>query len=81
MEGLFWPGEGLVCRHTGQPLPFHFWRQAQWKTCWQRMVRSPVVSSILSRQTGHVGNSTRFGVGGGKGFKNVDAVVDGVKGS
>jgi hypothetical protein len=27
------------------------------------------VSSIRSRQTGHVGNSTKAGVGGGKGLK------------
>ena len=32
-------------------------------------MRRPDVSSIRSRQTGHVGNSTRFGVGGGNGFK------------
>ena len=29
---------------------------------------NPVVSSILSKQTGQVGNSTREGVGGAKGF-------------
>jgi hypothetical protein len=38
------------------------------------------VSSIRSRQTGHVGNSTRFGVGGGNGFKK-DVEDDGMKGS
>ena len=32
------------------------------------MVNSPVVSSIRSRQTGQVGNSTREDVGGGSGF-------------
>jgi hypothetical protein len=38
------------------------------------------VSSIRSRQTGHVGNSTRFGVGGGNGFRK-DVEDDGMKGS
>lgn len=61
--------DGFVCRQTGHPLPRHFWRQLQWKTCWQGIVRRPDVSSIRSRQTGQVGNSTRFGVGGGNGFK------------
>lgn len=32
------------------------------------MVKSPVVSSIRSRQTGHVGSSVSAGVGGGAGF-------------
>jgi hypothetical protein len=45
------------------------------------MVRRPVVSSILSRQTGHVGNSTRLGVGGGNGFKKAEVEEDGLKGS
>jgi hypothetical protein len=45
------------------------------------MVRRPVVSSILSRHTGHVGNSTRLGVGGGNGFKKVEADEDGLNGS
>ena len=72
--------EGFVCRHTGQPFPFHFWRQLQWKTCWQGMVRRPDVSSIRSRQTGHVGSSTRLGVGGGNGFRKVD-VEEGMNGS
>jgi hypothetical protein len=31
----------------------------------------PVVSSMRSRQTGQVGNSIRFGVGGGKGRSEV----------
>jgi len=44
------------------------------------MVRRPVVSSIRSRQTGQVGSSTRFGVGGGKGLRKVD-VGDGANGS
>jgi len=57
-----------VYRHTGQPEPRHFSRQAQWKTCWQRMVRRPVVSSIRSRHTGQVGNSINDGVGGARGF-------------
>lgn len=39
-----------------------------------------MVSSILSRQTGHVGSSTRFGVGGGNGLRKVEA-DDGVNGS
>lgn len=33
------------------------------------MVRRPVVSSIRSRQTGQVGNSTSDGVGGGNGLR------------
>jgi hypothetical protein len=33
------------------------------------MVSSPVVSSILSRHTGHVGSSTSDGVGGGNGLR------------
>jgi hypothetical protein len=71
-----------VCRQTGQPEPRHFCRQAQWKTCWQRIVRRPVVSSIRSRQTGQVGSSTRLGVGGGKGLRKVLVLVEeGVKGS
>jgi len=37
------------------------------------MVNSPVVSSIRSKQTGHVGNSKSDGVGGGAGF--VDRLV------
>lgn len=73
--------EGFVCRHTGQPVPRHFWRQSQWKTCWQGMVRRPVVSSIRSRQTGQVGSSTRLGVGGGNGFMKLAAVDEGMKGS
>ena len=32
------------------------------------MVSRPVVSSMRSRHTGQVGNSTRDGVGGGNGF-------------
>jgi hypothetical protein len=44
------------------------------------MVRRPVVSSIRSRQTGHVGSSTRLAVGGGKGLRKVDE-EEGVKGS
>jgi hypothetical protein len=32
------------------------------------MVRRPVVSSMRSRQTGHVGSSTREGVGGASGL-------------
>jgi hypothetical protein len=62
-KASFW-----VYRHTGQPLPRHFSRQAQWKTCWQRIVSRPVVSSMRSRQTGQVGSSTKEGVGGGMGF-------------
>lgn len=69
-----------MCRHTGHPLPRHFWRQEQWKTCWQRIVRRPVVSSILSRQTGQVGSSIRFGVGGGNGLRFAGD-AEGVKGS
>lgn len=37
------------------------------------MVSSPVVSSIRSKQTGHVGSSSKEGVGGGAGL--VDIVV------
>ena len=54
--------------HTGQLLSFHLLKQEQWNTCWQRIVSSPVVSSILSRHTGHVGNSNKEGVGGGTGL-------------
>ena len=38
------------------------------------MVSNPVDSSIRSKQTGHVGSSTKAGVGGAKGFvlKDVD---------
>lgn len=36
------------------------------------MVRRPVVSSILSKHTGHVGSSTREGVGGARGFVEKD---------
>lgn len=32
------------------------------------IVSNPVVSSMRSKQTGHVGNSIRDGVGGGTGF-------------
>ena len=45
------------------------------------MVSRPEVSSIRSRQTGHVGSSTRFGVGGGKGLRKVDVEDEGIKGS
>lgn len=69
--------EALVCRQTGHPEPRHFSRQEQWKTCWQRIVRRPVVSSIRSRQTGHVGSSIRDGVGGGNGLRCVDEGVNG----
>ena len=62
---------------TGQLLSFHLLRQAQWKTCWHRIVSSPVVSSIRSKQTGHVGSSSKEGVGGGAGF--VEIAVAGVK--
>ncbi len=44
------------------------------------MVRRPDVSSIRSRQTGHVGSSTRLGVGGGNGLRKVDG-EEGMKGS
>lgn len=44
------------------------------------MVSRPDVSSIRSRQTGHVGSSTRFGVGGGNGFRK-DVEDEGMKGS
>ena len=71
--------DGFVCLQTGQPRPRHFCRQAQWKRCWQRIVRRPVVSSMRSRQTGQVGSSTRECVGGGKGFGYGWGV--GVKGS
>lgn len=33
------------------------------------------MSSIRSKQTGHVGNSTRSGVGGGKGFRLLNVVA------
>jgi hypothetical protein len=36
----------------------------------------PFVSSILSKHTGHVGSSIRFGVGGGKGFKVLETADD-----
>lgn len=36
-----------------------------------------MVSSMRSRQTGHVGSSTRAGVGGAKGL--VDSVADGME--
>lgn len=41
------------------------------------------MSSMRSRQTGHVGSSTREGVGGGKGFRCVVGAGEGegVKGS
>ncbi len=39
------------------------------------------MSSILSRQTGQVGSSTRLGVGGGNGLRKAEAEVDGVNGS
>jgi len=35
------------------------------------------VSSIRSRQTGHVGSSIRDGVGGGKGLRCVEEDVNG----
>lgn len=76
---------GFVCRQTGHPEPFQFCRQVQWKTCWQGMVIKPVVSSMRSKHTGQVGSSTRFGVGGGKGFRLLEAATEdddeGVKGS
>lgn len=79
LVGLF---NMLVCRQTGHPAPCHFWRHEQWKTCWQRIVSSPVVSSIRSRHTGQVGSSIRSGVGGGKGFGELyPGTVDGMKGS
>lgn len=34
------------------------------------IVNRPVVSSIRSRQTGHVGSSMRAGVGGARGFED-----------
>ena len=73
--------ERLVCRQTGQPVPRHFWRQAQWNTCWQGMVSRPVVSSMRSRQTGQVGSSMRVVVVGGSGFRKADAEFDGINGS
>jgi len=39
------------------------------------MIRSPVVSSILSKHTGHVGNSSSDGVGGGAGLAEIVAVA------
>ena len=39
------------------------------------MVRSPVVSSILSKHTGHVGSSSRDGVGGGAGLVEIAVAV------
>jgi hypothetical protein len=41
------------------------------------MVRSPVVSSIRSRQTGQVGSSTSEGVGGARGFVVSDEAREG----
>ena len=41
------------------------------------MVNKPVVSSMRSRQTGHVGNSIREGVGGARGL--VDRVAEGIE--
>jgi hypothetical protein len=58
-----------VNRQTGQPAPFQFCKQVQWKTWEHGIVINPLVSSILSKQTGHVGNSIRSGVGGGNGFR------------
>lgn len=40
-------------------------------------MRRPVVSSILSKQTGHVGSSTRAGVGGACGFAVSDDANEG----
>jgi hypothetical protein len=40
------------------------------------MVIRPLVSSILSKQTGHVGSSTRLGVGGGNGFKLFETAAE-----
>ena len=37
---------------------------------------SPLVSSILSKHTGQVGSSIRFGVGGGNGFKVFEIAED-----
>jgi hypothetical protein len=42
------------------------------------IANNPVVSSIRSRHTGHVGSSTRFGVGGGNGLDVSPAARDGV---
>ena len=39
------------------------------------MIRSPVVSSILSKHTGHVGSSSKDGVGGGAGFVEIAVAV------
>lgn len=39
------------------------------------MVRSPVVSSMRSRQTGHVGSSRRFGGGGANGLLDMLVLV------
>lgn len=39
------------------------------------MVRSPVVSSIRSKHTGHVGSSSRDGVGGGAGLAEIAVAV------
>jgi hypothetical protein len=61
---------------TGQDESFHFERQAQWNTCWHMIVISPVVSSMRSRQTGHVGSSESDGVGGGAGFEERCGVAD-----
>src|SRR5688572_32968482 len=65
--------DGDVYLHTGHPEPVQFCKQIQWKTCWQGMVMRPFVSSMRSRQTGQVGSSMRFGVGGGNGLRLYDA--------
>lgn len=70
---MLFPGSSWVYRQTGQPLPRHFLRHEQWKTCWQRMVRRPVDSSMRSKHTGQVGSSIREGVGGALGFVLRDA--------
>lgn len=66
LESLF---DVPVYLHTGQPEPFQLCRQRQWKTCWHGIVMRPLVLSILSRHTGHVGSSMRFAVGGGYGLE------------
>ncbi len=67
---------GFVARQTGQPEPFHVCRHVQWKTCWQRIVISPAVSSMRSRHTGQVGSSVKSGVGGGNGLSELARFVD-----
>lgn len=60
--------------HTGQLLSFQLLKQEQRKACWQSIVSSPIVTSILSEHTGTLTILVKRGVDCGKRLVAKEAV-------